>query len=206
MAYTSQLTYGVYNQNATLFLEVVREVLEVEFLNQKNNFGKSFLPGKVQTDEYLLNPIPDKDFDPSWCSVIKAKWESGENQFIEQQNNMCYYIIGIMARGMEDLRKIGDSIYVILNDMNVKQYFFLYENGAGERLISNSGEYLVKSLSTEYEIKKTNNDKDVIYGNLVLQAEILELAAFNETTPLTEIHTTHKLGENLTEVKQEQIL
>lgn len=203
MSYTtSRLTYPVYDLNSSEFVDTIKSILEVEFNNQIDNHANSFLPATVKTDEYLLNPIADKEINPSFVSIIKAKMASTDNRFANQQNDLNQYVIGILADGLTNLRKIGDAIYEILNDMDVKHYLFLLENSNGDKIISDSGKYFIRSLSTEYEISKTVNDKNIIYGSLVLNAEIAEVPELNEHTDIHGIETTHKLGENETEVKQ----
>jgi len=171
-------------------------------LNQRTEHGKTFLPQLVKTDEYLLNPIADKQIDPAFCSIIKAKSDGTEQRFASQQNDLNHYIIGVLANGLENLRKITDAIYIILNGMDVKNYLFLYKNLNGDNLISDSGKYFVKSLSTEYEVSKGLNDKDIIYGSLILQAEIAEVSKFNTYPVVNRIDVTGKYGVNEEEDKE----
>ncbi len=200
--YTPLLTYPVYDLNSSEFVELIRNILEVEFNNQITEHSKTFLPTVVKKDEYLLSPVADKEIDPAFCSVIKAKMEGTEHRFANQQNDSNSYVIGVLADGLENLRKITDAIYEILNDMDVKNYLFLYENANGDNIISNSGEYYVKNLSTEYEVSKTMNDKNIIYGYLILNAEISETPKFNEYAAIDEIATDLNVGPNEKSVKQ----
>lgn len=202
MAYSSKLTYPIYDNNASLFLEVLRELLEVEMLNQRTTHSKTFLPQTVKRDEYLLNPIADKEIDPSFCSIIKAKMEGTEQRFSNQQNDLNHYIIGVLADGLTNLRKICDTIYIILNDMDVKHYLFLYKNAENENLISDSGQYYVKNFSTDYEVSKTMNDKNIVYGYLILQAEISEVPKINTYDEIDSIDITNKFGTDEKEVNQ----
>jgi hypothetical protein len=203
MAYTAKLTYDVYESNSSLFLEVLRTVLETEFAKQRLTPAlAAYLPKTVKTDEYLMSPIADKEIDPSFCSIIKEKWENTEYRYPGQQNDLNHYVIGILANGLTDLRKIADAIYIILNDMDVKSYLFLYKNALGENLISDSGQYYIKTLSTEYEIEKTMNDKNVVYGHLVLQAEIAEVTKFNTYPDIDSVDVTLQVGDNQIELKQ----
>lgn len=202
MAYTAQITYPIYDLNATLFQELVREVLQAELLKQRTTYSKTFLPQLVKSDEYLTNQISDADINPAFCSVVKAKTDRTNQQFTGQQNNLNYYLIGVYAFGLENLRKITDAIYVILNDEQVKQYFFLYENGNGDKIVSDSGQYYIKNLTTEIEVTKTTNNKDVIYGSLILQAEIAEITQLNTFADFDGVEVTHQLGENEIEIVQ----
>lgn len=203
MSYTvPKLTYSVYDLNSSKFLTIIRDILELEFNNQRTIHGNTFLPTQVRTDEYLLNPIADKEINPAFCSIIKAKMTSTEHRFANQQNDLNSYIIGILADGLTNLRRIGDAIYEILNDMDVKNYLFLYKNSEGDQIISDSGQYFVSSLSTEYEISKTVNDKNIVYGNLVLNAQIAEVPIFNEHPDIEEISSDIQVGGNETSVKQ----
>ncbi len=202
MAYSTKITYPIYNLNSTEFLEVVRELLQVEMLNQRNNHGKTFLPQSVKTDEYLLNDISDKEIDPSYCAISKSKMESSDQNFPSQQNNLNYYIISILANGLENLRKIADSIYIILNDLDVKIYLSQVESIRGDILVYNKNTLKISSLSTEIEEKKTMNDKNVIYGNLIFEAQIIEKTQLNTSTPIDSIEVINKIGENKKEVKQ----
>jgi len=206
MSYTVQLTYPVYDLNSSEFITLIQNVLQTEFQNQITVHGNTFLPISVKTDEYLLNPIADKEINPAFCSIIKAKMSSTDNRFSKQQNDSNSYIIGILADGLTNLRKIADAIYVILNDMDVKNYLFLYENSDGCKIISDSGQYFVNSLSTDFEVSKTMNDKNIVYGNIVLNAEIAEVPKFNDYTQIEEVTTDLKIGENDINVKQTTIL
>lgn len=200
--YTPLLTYPIYDLNSSEFIELIRTILEVEFNNQITEHSKTFLPTVVKKDEYLLSPVSDKEINPAFCSVIKAKMESTERRFADQQNDSNSYIIGVLANGLDNLRKITDAIYEILNDMDVKNYLFLCKNANGDNLISNSGEYFIKNLSTEYEVSKTMNDKNIVYGYLVLNAEIAEVPKLNTYTKITEVSTDFKMGENEINIKQ----
>ena len=44
MAYSAIITYPVYDLNSSLFIELIRDILQKEFLNQINTQGKSFRP------------------------------------------------------------------------------------------------------------------------------------------------------------------
>jgi hypothetical protein len=200
--YSAKITYGVYDSNSSLFLELIRTIIETEFTKQRNTLSKTFLPKTVKGDEYLLSPIADKEIDPAFCSIIKAKMEGTNQRFADHQDDLNHYIIGIMADGLVNLRKITDAVYIILNDMDVKNYIFNYQNSEGENLISDSGKYFVKNLSTEFEVSKTMNDKEIVYGYLVLQAEICEVTKFNTHPEIEYISTTNKLGANEIELKQ----
>jgi len=206
MIYSPKITYPIYDLNSSLFLEIIRNILETEFQNQINIFGNLFLPISVSSDSYLLDPISDKEINPAFCSIIKAKSINLENQFHSQENIKNTFIIGILADGIENLRKICDAIYIILNDMEIKSYIFLITNEAGEKLISDDSSFKVSSMSTEFEVSKTMNDKNIVYGSIQLEAEIEESFKFNIHVPLKEVHITHQLGENLTELKQTEIL
>lgn len=194
--YTPLLTYPVYDLNSSEFIELLASILEAEFNEQITTFGKDFLPTSVKKDEYLLSPISDKEIDPAFCSIIKAKMLSTDNRFSNQQNDSNNYIIGILADGLENLRKIADAIYEILNDMDVKDYLFKYKNALGDQVISNSGEYYIKNLSTEYEVSKTMNNKNIVYGYLILNTEISEVPKLNTHEEINEITTDLELGEN----------
>lgn len=199
--YNSLITYSIYDLNSTLFLELIREILQAEFLKQRTDFAKTFLPLTVESDSYLLEPLADKEINPAFCSVIKARSTNSENQFHGQDNNLNTFIIGILANGLENLRKISDAAYIILNDMDVKNYLFNYKVD-DNNIIFDDGTYKVSSMSTEFEVSKTMNDKNIVYGNLILTCEIGEVAKFNAHEPLTEINTTHQLGVNEIEVIQ----
>lgn len=200
MAYTSKINYSIYDLNSSLFVDVIKEVLQVEFLKQRTTYSKTFLPQVVKKDEYLLSPISDKDIDPAFCSVIKAKMEGTEQRFSEQQSDDNMYIIGILANGLENLRKIADAVYIILNDHNVKNYIWSYADSEGNKLISDSGKYFVKSLSTEYEVSKTMNDKEIVYGSLVLGAEIAEIPLIGTYADFEGANITLEAGEDKKEI------
>ena len=202
MAYTARITYPVYDLNSTEFVTLIKSILEAEFVKQRTDFLKTFLPATVKTDEYLLNPIADKEINPAFVSIIKAKMKNTDSRIFGQQNDLNSYIIGILADGLTNLRKIADAIYEILNDMSVKNYLFLYENSNGDKIISDSGQYFVESLSTDFEISKTVNDKDIVYGSLVLNTEIAETPKYNTTTLIDGVDITHNLGVNEIEVIQ----
>lgn len=203
MAYTAKLTYPVYDSNSSLFLEELKAVLQAEFTSQRSApFSKTFLPKVVKTDEYLLSPIADQEIDPAFCSIIKAKMKGTENRFSNQQNELNYYIVGVLADGLTNLRKILDAISIILNDMDVKIYLFQYKNALGENLMSDSGQYMVESLSTEYEVSKTMNNKNIVYGSLILQAEIAEIPKLNTYTEIEEIELNLDLGANEININQ----
>jgi hypothetical protein len=202
MAYSSVITYPVYDLNSTEFLEVVRELLQVEMLNQRTAHGKIFLPLVVKPDEYLLDKVADKEIAPSYCAISKAKMESSDPNFPSQQNNMNFYIISILAFGLGNLRKIADSIYVILNDLDVKTYLSQVESARGDRLVYNKNSLHISSLSTEIEEKKTLNSKNVIYGNLIFQAQITEKTQLNTSTPIHSVVVTNKIGEDEKEIIQ----
>lgn len=199
MAYTSKIEYEIYDLNSSVFVELIREVLEVEFLNQRSIFNKTFLPQSVKKDEYLLSPVSDKEINPAFCSVIKAKMEGTEQRFSEQQNDDNTYIIGILANGLENLRKIADAVYIILNDHEVKHYFWSYANN-GVKLISDSSKYYVKALSTEYQVSKTMNNKEIVYGSLMLGSEIAEVPLFNTYSDFEGSDHIIKVGENEKEI------
>lgn len=192
--YSPLLTYGVYDLNSSLFLEVLRNVLEVELSNQVANKGKTFLPLSVKKDEYLLNPVSDLDINPAFCSILKAKQVKAESNFHQQSNEKNTYIIGILAEGLENLRKIADAIFIILNDMDVKNYLFTYKDAQGNNLIADSGTYRVISLSNEFEVSQTINDRNIIYGSLSLEVDIAEIAKLNTYNKLTEVDTTLQLS------------
>ena len=200
--YESLITYPVYDLNSSEFVELIKDILEAEFSEQRSTHSKTFLPTEVKTDEYLLSPIADKEINPAFCSVIKAKMNSTDYRFSSQQNDLNNYVIGILANGLENLRKISDAIYEILNDMDVKDYIFHYKNALGDNVISDSGEFYVSSLSTEFEVSKTMNDKNIVYGSLVLNAQIAEVPKENAHPELTEIQTDNKLGKNEISIKQ----
>ena len=162
--YSPIITYQIYDLNSTIFLCLIREILQAEFQRQIA-LGNDFLPIDVKTDEYLLSPIADKEINPAFCSVIKAKSTNAENQFHGQENINNSYIIGILANGLENLRKISDAIYIILNDMDIKNYIFNSKNCEGVKLISDDGTYRVVNMSTEFEVEKTINDKNIVNQN-----------------------------------------
>lgn len=203
MSYVSKITYPVYNLNSSDFLTIIQEILQVEFLNQRTIHLKTFLPTIVKTDEYLLSPIADKEINPAFCSIIKAKMSSTDQRFSDQQNDDNSYVIGILADGLSNLRKIADAIYEILNDMDIKNYLFTLKNINGDNIISDSGKYLINSLSTDFEVSKTMNDKNIVYGNLVLNAEISEVPIFNTHEEINQVVSEFKLGENEISLTQE---
>jgi len=202
MAYTTQVTYPVYDLNSSFFIELLKEVLEVEFNNQITTHANTFLPTTVKTDEYLLNPIADKEIDPAFVSIIKAKFVNTEGRYFEQNNDNNSYIIGILADGLLNLRKIADAIYEILNDMDVKNYFYLYENSRNCKIISDSGKFFISNLSTEFEVSKTMNDKNIVYGSLVLNAEIAETSILNTYEEINQITTDFEMGADNKNIKQ----
>lgn len=202
MAYTSKITYPVYDLNSTLFVELVREVLQVEFLEQRNNHSKDYLPLVVKNDEYLVNPISDEEINPAYCAVTRAKSEI-EGQLFKQENLVNSFIIQVVANGLENLRKVTDAIFIILNDMDVKHYFFQYKNDDNQNIIFDSSLYKIDSISTDITTKKVINNKDVVMGNLVLQAGIAEVVKYNKTTQTEGASTSHKIGESQIEIKQE---
>ena len=199
--YTSLLTYPVYDSNSSEFLELIRSILKAEFDKQISTYSKDFLPTEVKTDEYLLAPIADKEINPAFCSIIKAKMDGTDRRFSDQQNDNNSYIIGVLADGLLNLRKILDSIYIILNDMSIKAYIFKYKNANQETLISNSGEFYVKGLSTEFEVSKTMNDKQIIYGYLVLNAEIAEVPKLNTYTAIEGVDVNLKVGADQKDIE-----
>lgn len=194
--YSSLITYSTYDLNSSLFLEIIREILEIEFTKQINDFSNNFLPVEVKKDEYLLNPISDQDINPAFCSVIKAAANNAENQFHGQSNETNNFIVGVLADGLENLRKILDTVYIILNDMDIKNYIFTYKNADGNLILSDTGSYRVNQMSNEFEVSKTKNDKNITYGFLTLQAEIAEVSKENLHPDLVEVNTELKLGEN----------
>jgi hypothetical protein len=185
-------------------MDLVKEVLEAEFQEQILTYSKTFLPVLVNKDKYLLNPINDTEINPAYCSIIKAKAVNTDFQFHGQESNKNSYVIGVLADGLENLRKILDAIYVILTDMDVKNYIFLYKNSNNDLIVSDSGSYKVASLSTEYQVSKTINDKDIIYGSLVLEVDINEKAKFNTYAAFEGADITHKLGANEIELQQNE--
>lgn len=205
MSYVSKITYPVYNLNSSDFLTIIQEILQVEFLNQRTIHLKTFLPTIVKTDEYLLSPIADKEINPAFCSIIKAKMSSTDQRFSGQQNDDNSYVIGILADGLSNLRKIADAIYEILNDMDIKNYLFTLKNINGDNLISDSGKFYISSLLNDFEVSKTMNDKNIVYGNLVLNAEISEVPKFNTHEEINQVTTEFKLGENEISLTQETI-
>jgi hypothetical protein len=196
MSYSALLTYGVYDLNSSLFLDLIREILQAEFTKQVTDFSKDFLPVEVKADEYLLNPLSDLDIDPAFCSVIKAKSVNGENQFHDQTNEKNTFIIGVLAEGLDNLRKISDAIYIILNDMDVKNHIF------SQGLLADSGSYKVSALSSEFQVSKTVNDREIVYGFLILEAEILEAPKLNTYEEINEINITHVMGVDSKEMVQ----
>ena len=202
MSYEVQLTYPVYDLNSSEFITIIQTILQTEFQNQITEYSNDFLPTDVKTDEYLLSPIADKEINPAFCSIIKAKMSSTDQRFSTQQNDSNSYIIGILANGLTNLRKIADAIYEILNDMDVKNYIFLYKNAAGDQIISDSGQYFVNSLSTDFEVSKTMNDKNIVYGSIVLNAEIAEVPKENTHTEIVGSTTDLKMGKDKKNIKQ----
>jgi hypothetical protein len=202
MSYTSKLTYPVYDLNSSIFIAMIQEILQAEFQNQITTHGKTFLPTSVKTDEYLLSPIADKEINPAFCSIIKANMANNDHRFHEQQGNASGYIIGILADGLTNLRKIADTIYIILNDMDVKNYLFTYKNANGDGIIWDSGEYYISTLSTEFEVSKTMNDKNIVYGSITLNAQMAEVAKVNEYTEINQITSDLKFGEDQKNIKQ----
>lgn len=200
--YSAKITYPIYDLNNTLFIGIIQEVLEAEFLKQRTAHSKDFLPTSVKNDDYLINPISDNEINPSFCAVTKVSSDLNDH-FYEQENLDNSFIIQVVAIGLENLRKITDAIYIILNDMDVKNYLFQVKNDFDELLISNSGSYSVKTIVTNLETKKTINDKDIVMGNLVLNVQISEKVKFNDTTPIDILSTTLKLGGNDIELNQE---
>jgi phenylpyruvate tautomerase PptA (4-oxalocrotonate tautomerase family) len=196
MSYSSVITYEIYDLKSSLFLDLIKEILEAEFTKQIEDYENDFLPSEVKTDEYLLNPVSDLDIDPSFCSIIKAKSVNGENQFHNQTNEKNTFIIGILAEGLENLRKISDAIYIILNDMDVKNYIF------GQGLLADSGSYKITELSSEFQVSKTINDREIIYGYLTLEAEIMEVPKLNTYEAIDEVSLTQKVGANEIEITQ----
>lgn len=194
--YSSLITYSIYDLNSSLFLELIREVLDVEFTKQRDEFGNTFLPIEVKTDEYLVNPVSDLDINPAFCSVIKATSSNGENHFHSQSNEVNTYLVRVLADGLENLRKILDSVFIILNDMDIKSYLFTCKNSNGDKIISNDGMYRVNQMSNEFEEQKTINDKNIVGGYLTLQAEITETSKFNLHPLLTEANTELQVGPN----------
>jgi hypothetical protein len=187
MAYESKITYEVDDLNSSIFLEMIREILQVEFLNQRTEHSKTFLPQLVKKDEYLLSPVVDKEIDPAFCSVIKASMQNTDSRYFNQNNDTNQYIIGILANGLENLRKIADAVFMILNDLDIKNYLFTFKDANGTQLISDSAEYYIQNLSTEYEVTKTMNNREIVYGSLVLNAQIAEVPLQNEYPDLEGI-------------------
>lgn len=202
MAYTSRITYPIYDLNASAFLTILQEILQVEMLNQRTAYTKSFLPKLVKTDEYLLNPVSNTDLDPSFCSIVKTKADVTDNRFTTQQANINNYAILVYANGISNLRKILDAIYIILNDTDIKAYLFRLKNSNNENLIWDSGSYFVKSLDTDYDINKSMNDKDVVLGAINLEVAISEVAKLNTYPELTSIEVINKVGNDEIGIKQ----
>lgn len=253
--YSAKITYPISELNSSFFLEELRNVLEVELLNQRTIFGKTFLPQVVKKDDFLLNPITDSDLNPSFCAVVKAKSEDSEKGFNELQVLKTIYLVKIAAYGLNNLRQIQDVIFSILNDLDVKHYFFQlkrevlsgnilqdveyfvdggtsivyngntidagvsfvgvenitnYTKTSGTEIVVNpenevifdDGGYIVNSVLTELEVEKTTNDLDLITGTINITVPISENTKLNKTTPIEEINTGFKLGEekiNLTQ-------
>jgi hypothetical protein len=202
MAYSALLTYSIYDTNSSVFLELIRSILEAEFVKQRGSFSKTFLPKVVKADEYLLNPVSDKEIDPAFCSIIKAKFDGTDQRFSSQNNNLNFFVIGVLADGLSNLRKILDTVYIILNDLDVKNHIFLAKNTSGDNYISDSGQYMIKNLSTDFEVSKTMNDKEIVYGSLILQAEISETPKINTYADINEIEVVNTFGDNEKEVTQ----
>lgn len=200
--YTSLITYPVYNLNSSEFAIMIKDILQAEFTEQRATHNKTFLPTIVKTDEYLVNKIMDSDINPAFCSVIKDSSSSTDNRFGVQNNDNNKFVIQILAKGLENLRKISDAIYEILNDLDVQNYIFSYKNALGQQIISDSGKYFISSMNSDFDVKKTINDKDIINGHLVLNAEIAEIPKENTHSELIEMNVDHKLGENETNIKQ----
>lgn len=194
MAYKAQITYPVYELNSTEFMNVVKEVLQVEMLNQRTTHGKTYLPIEVKGDDYLVNPINSNDLNPAFCSIAKPEFKKGDVNFSKQQNNNVIYIISILAKGLNDLRKIADSIYIILNDLDVKTYLSQAKSTRGDLMLFRKESFMVNSLSTEIEERKTVNDKNVLYGNLIVEAQIAEVTQFNTYTPIDSVDLKVQLG------------
>lgn len=142
--YTAKITYPISELNSSFFLEKLRNVLEVELLNQRNVFAKTFLPQVVKKDDYLLNPITDSDLNPSFCAVVKAKADDSKKGFNELQVLKTIYLVKIAAYGLENLRQIQDVIFQILNDLDVKHYFFKLQREVLSGDILQGVEYFVK--------------------------------------------------------------
>lgn len=63
--------------------------------------------------------------------------------------------------------------------------------------------YVVNSINTEIEVKKTKNDRDYISGHLQIDAPIAENTKINKTDPITEINTEHGIGQNKIRIEQQ---
>lgn len=201
--YTTRITYPVYDLNSSEFVTLIKNVLQAEFTEQIASHGKSFLPTVVKADEYLVDKIMDSEINPAFCSIIKAKSAGTDQRFGNQDNNENLFVIQILAKGLSNLRNISDAIYEILNDMDVKDYIFKYRNALNQQIISDSGKYFVSSTVFEFDVKKTINDKDIINGHLVLNAEIAEIPKENQHGALDGANVDHKLGENEINITQE---
>jgi hypothetical protein len=256
--YQSKITYPISELNSSFFLEELRKVLEIELLNQRNNFTKTFLPESVKKDDFLLNPITDSDLNPAFCAIVKAKSIDNKEGFNEIQVIDNTFLVKIAAYGLDNLRKIQDVIFQILNDLDVKHYFYqlkreilsgdiiqdveylvqganlefvtyngndyldgetfigvenitTYDKDTGNEIVVNpenniifdDGSYVVNSVLTELEVEKTANDRDLITGVVQLVVTIAENVKLNKTTPIEEIKTDFKLGENETNLTQQ---
>jgi hypothetical protein len=51
-----------------------------------------------------------------------------------------------------------------------------------------SGSYKVTELSNEFQVSKTINDREIIYGYLTLEAEIMETPKLNTFEAVDEIN------------------
>lgn len=201
--YVQQLTYPIYDLNSTLFAEEIRNVLEVEFNSQITNHGKDFLPTVVKADGYLVNPInADSDLNPAFVAITRSNSDNDSGFQFKQTNLDNTYIIQIVAIGLDNLRKIADAIFIILNDMNVKHYFNKLKNSYGEEIIYNPDTYKIESITTDLQASKTNGNKDVVMGNLRLTASIAETVKFNETTPINSVVLTNEIGEDKIAITQ----
>jgi hypothetical protein len=201
--YSTLITYPVYDLNSSEFVGVIQDVLQKEFINQTDNHSIDYLPVVVNTDEHLTSPIADSVMNPAYVSVIKGASKDSEHFFFEQNSDLNYFVIGVNAYGLANLRKIQDAIYIILNDMDVKHYLWQLKNDDGENYISDSGMYKVIKNDSQFEEKKTINDKDVVYGSLILQVQIAEVVKQNTYPDLEGMNTDLNLGENKTSVKFE---
>lgn len=254
--YTAKITYPIPELNNSFFLEKLRNVLQIELLNQRNVFNKTFLPQLVKKDDYLLNTITDSDLNPSFCAIVKAKADNANEGFNELQVLKIIYLVKIAAYGLDNLRNIQDVIFQILNDLDVKHYFYqlkrevlsgniiedveyfveggvsivyngntidagssfngllnirTYTKTDGDEIVVNpenevifdDGGYVVNSVLTELGVEKTANDKDLITGIINISVPIAENTELNKTTPIEEINTSHKLGEDKINLTQQ---